>query len=139
MTDYIIRFRAWLSFRRQRHAFARALRITRRYDGLVVSRAAYFAAVDTLAAFLEELDQSGYLTHAKNAQLRYGRGIGNALQQLVNAARLGDPTLQMPEVEAVYRNARDLRKSKRKVRRHAREFFGLVAMAAAQTAKARTA
>lgn len=105
--------RNWFAARRTAFAFWRrqlrirlAILLTKPVDGMVASRVVYLQGTKLLAEFMGTVDRSGILKGqpAKYAQLE--REVQRLTQAFVDAMRLGDPTLQLPEVQQVYVQAR---------------------------------
>jgi len=104
-----------------------AVRLARPIDGMVTSKAVYLQGMTLLSELTGQLEKSGILKGqpAKLAQIE--REVEKITQALVDAQRIGDPTLQLQDVQTAYVNARirSLPKRQRQELEHRRALIDL--------------
>lgn len=97
------RFRMQLSVWRQNRRFRKAVRLVQKYDGLVVSNAAFQVALDRLASFAEWADQ---MRLSRRLYESHSSHVEDIVRALVLAGEIGDYTLQLQGREQRYINLR---------------------------------
>jgi hypothetical protein len=130
----LTRFKAWfgrlsirVTFAVRRARIKLAVRLARPVDGMVTSKAVYLQGMTLLAELTGRIEKSGILKGqpAKLAQIE--REVEKITQALVDAQRIGDPSLQLEDVQTAYVNARirSLPKRQRQELEHRRALIDL--------------
>lgn len=99
------------SFQNRTKSIKKAVKHAKGHDGVVVSRAVYLRALELFAIFASQVEKSGGISpNVRRAMLSDTLVI---TQLFVDAAVLGDPSLQMQDVRDRYVRARSISQGKK--------------------------